>query len=294
MYNQLIQICPSTLERVSFRSLTTIKIGGPARYVCYPSSVEQFVSLVEFCKRENIASFVLGGGSNILVSDSGFDGVVICTKRMNNISLLSPCRVSLDAGVMMGSMAHFCKLEGLSGAECLCGIPGTIGGAVVMNAGAFGGDIAKILESVTFWENGKIVIQKKSQLFFDYRKSIFTNRQNCAILNVVLRLKKNSSQHVQENMLRYIKLRQDTQNVGMPSAGCVFKRVNRQSAAVLIQNCGLKGMRIGDAMVSNVHAGFIVNMGKATSQQVLSLIDKIEQTVYQQYGVKLERELKII
>ena len=286
MYNQLIKICPNTLEKVSFRSLTTFKIGGIARYVCYPSSVDELTNLVMFCKEQKIDTFVLGGGSNILADDTGFLGVVICTKRLNEIALLSPCRVRAQAGAMMSALAHFCKTHGLSGAENLCGIPGTIGGAIVMNAGAFGGEIAKIVESVTYFENGKVETKKKSQLFFDYRKSIFTNRPNCVILSVVLRLKKSTPEFVQENLLRFITQRQASQNVGMPSAGSIFKKVNHESAAVYIQNCGLKGAKLGDAMVSNEHAGFIINTGRATSKQVLSLIEKIKQEVKLKYGLR--------
>lgn len=288
---ELRAICPSVLASISLKSLTTFKIGGLASVVAYPQSFVEFQNLIKFCVDKEIMYYILGAGSNILADDSGFDGVIICTKKLNNIAKISPCRVRASCGVSLAALVRFCTEQGLSGLEWAVNIPGTVGGAVVMNSGAFGGEMSDVVESVSVIEGEKIVLLEKSKLFFDYRHSVFTNRKNCAIIEVVFKLKRAPSEEITLNVRKIILERAQTQNVGFPSAGSVFRRVNDIVPAKLIEDCGLKGERVGDAMVSPVHSGYIVNTGRATCYQVLALIEKVRQSVLVKYKKDLQCEI---
>ena len=287
----LKKICTHTFENFSLRSLTTFKIGGIAKYVVYPEQAAQLREVFDYCIEKDLDCFVLGAGSNVLADDNGFDGVIICTKKLNQISKISPCRIRAGAGVLLSSIVRFCAAEGLTGLEWAANIPGTIGGAVVMNAGAFHAQISTVDESVTVYTNGKTEILPKSKLFFDYRHSVFTNSKNCVIMEVVLKLKKGSPEQINANIRQNVLARASTQNVGYASAGSVFKRQGKVIPARLIEECGLKGERIGDAMVSPVHSGYIVNLGKATGSQVTALIEKIKERVFNKFHEQLECEI---
>lgn len=288
---ELRAVCSSVLEDISFKSLTTFKIGGLAKYVAYPQNFVEFQNLMRFCDEHKLQYFILGAGSNILADDCGFDGVIICTKKLNSISKISPCRVRASCGVSMANLVRFCTEQSLTGLEWAVNIPGTVGGAVVMNAGAFGGEISNVVESVTVIQNGEIVELEKSKLFFDYRHSVFTNKKNCAIIEVVFKLKRATNEQITLNIRKIILERAQTQNVGFPSAGSVFRREKDTIPAKLIEDCGLKGERVGDAMVSPVHSGYIVNTGKATCGQVLALIEKVRKNVFEKYNKILKCEI---
>ena len=288
---QLRAICKSVLENISLRSLTTFKIGGTARFVAYPQDFTELTNLLDYLKRENMPYFILGAGSNVLACDEDYEGIIICTRKLNEIKKISPCRIKVGTGAMMSNIVRFCSELGLTGLEWAVNIPGTIGGAVVMNAGAFGGQISNVIESVTFIQNGEIKTLPKSQLFFEYRHSLFTNEKNCVIINAILKLKKDSAEDVALRVRDYTIRRASNQNVGYASAGSVFKRTNSVPPAKLIEDCGLKGLRIGDAIVSPVHSGFIVNLGKATANQVVALIHKIKESVYEKFKIELECEI---
>ena len=287
------KLCKLTQEFVPLSELTTFKIGGVARFVCFPQNFKELIKLKELCAKRNISHFILGNGSNCLIKDEFFDGIVICTKKLNRIKLKNDGVVTVECGVLLPKLCSFCVKNGLSGLEALCGIPATIGGAVKMNAGAFGTEIGDVVECVTVFENGKTIKLDKSKLFFQYRKSVFTKSENCVILSVVLRLKKSTSLLVQSKIKEFTLKRSATQNVGYPSAGSVFKK-NVVPSSKLIADCGLKGARIGGAMVSNVHAGFIVNLGGATCVDVLNLIALIKREVKKKFSVELELELIIL
>ena len=285
------KVCAHVESGVSFSSLTTIKVGGRVDWVCYPENSKELINTVKLCAKHKIKSIILGNGSNVLAKDTPFNGVVISTKRLNHISLLNGGKIKVGAGAMLSKVCAFCEKNNLTGIEKLCGIPGTIGGAVVMNAGAFGCEIGNMVESVCVLDMEMLTTITKSQLFFDYRASTFTNKQNCVILNVVLQLTKST---FIPNSLYYVLLKKQTQNVGYPSAGSVFKRNGDIIPAKLIEDCGLKGLGIGGAMVSNVHAGYIVNTGGATYHDILRLIKLVKKRVRERFGVELELEIRVI
>lgn len=287
----LRSVCASVLSDISLKSLTTFKIGGLAKFVVYPQNFTEYKALLHMCKEKCVEYYILGAGSNILADDGGFDGVIICTKKLNNISKNSPCRVRASCGVMLANLVRFCADNGLTGLEWAINIPGTVGGAVVMNAGAFGGEMAKIVESVTILNNGVPQVLENSKLFFNYRHSVFTNKKNYAIMEVVFKLKKEAKDQIALNTRQIICKRTLTQNVGYPSAGSVFRRENDLIPAKLIEECGLKGERVGDAMVSPVHSGYIVNLGKATCGQVLALIEKVKSRVHEKFNATMQCEI---
>ena len=280
----------SYVENVSLKQLTTIKIGGIASFVCYPKTVSELIKTKELCAKHKILPIILGNGSNVLILDN-FSGVVLSTKKLNSISFFSTSKVRVGAGVSLSVLCAECEKKGYYCLSPLSGIPGTVGGAVVMNAGAFCTEIAQFVDSVVVLNNGKVITLPKSQLFFDYRKSAFTNNQNCVILEVVFQLSKSTPSL---NIIHYAHLRHKTQNVGYPSMGSVFKRQGELIPAKLIESCGLKGTKIGGAMVSCVHSGFIVNTGGATSSDVMKLIELIRKRVKQKFGVWLELEIVIL
>ena len=288
---QLRAICKSVLENISLRSLTTFKIGGTARFVAYPQDFTELTNLLDYLKRENMPYFILGAGSNVLACDEDYEGIIICTRKLNEIKKISPCRIKVGAGAMMSNIVRFCSELGLTGLEWAVNIPGTIGGAVVMNAGAFGGQISNVVESVTVFSESGTEVLGRAKLFFDYRHSVFTNSKNCVIMEVVLKLKKGSIDTINATITKNILARASTQNVGYASAGSVFRHSTGVVPAKLIEDCGLKGERVGDAMVSPVHSGYIVNLGHATAGQVLALIDKVREKVYTTYKKNLECEI---
>ena len=289
---EIKKVCKCFFEKVSLSSLTTFRIGGQADYVCYPTR-DELISLTQLCTKLGLDYFILGNGSNILALDEGYRGVIISTKGLDKI-FHTQNLVRIESGVALGRLCAFCLVHGLSGLEPLCGIPGTVGGAVVMNAGAFGLEFGDLVESVEYLENGVITNLKKSQLLFEYRKSFFTNRQNCVILSVVIKLHNSTYHEIYQKMKEYAQMRMASQNVGYPSAGSVFKKCGSVPTAYLIEACGLKGKMVGGAAVSNVHAGFIVNTGGATSFDVISLMNLIKCEVSQKFCLDLEPELVIL
>ncbi len=289
--NEIKKICPSSFANFPLKSLTTFKIGGNADFVVFPQNLDELKSILEYIRANNVNFFVLGGGSNVLADDLGYRGIIICTKKLNQIQKLSRCKIKVQSGVMLSSVVRYCTQNSLHGLEWATGIPATIGGAVFMNAGAYGGEIADVVESVTFIQDNEIVSLDKSKLFFDYRKSLFTNTKNCVIIEIVLKLKKGNIEQITKTVREFTLKRATAQNVGYASAGSVFKRTKSNPPAYLIEQCGLKGARIGDAVVSPVHAGFIVNIGKATANQVRALIQKIQSRVFSKFNVNLECEI---
>ncbi len=287
-------ICPNVLTNLSLRSLTTFKIGGTARFVCYPQSEEELRNLVKFCEKTKTPRFILGAGSNILADDNGYSGVIICTKKLKGIALLDNGKILAKSGTTLADLVQFTKNQGLSGLEWAISIPATVGGAVVMNCGAFGGQMADIVESVKILIDDEVVVLDKSKLFFNYRHSVFTNSKFCAIIEVLFKFEQKSVEEVTKNIRETMLKRAKAQSVGFASAGSVFKKTGELAPAFMIEKCGFKGMRVGDAMVSSVHSGYIVNVGKASCKQVLALIDKIKIAVKDKYREDLQLELILL
>lgn len=281
-------------EDVEMKKLTSFKIGGVCKIVAYPENISSVLNLISYCVKNKVLYFFLGNGSNILFCDEGFFGVAICSKKLNKIKILSNNRIYCESGVNLALLCKFCLIHSLSGVEELYGVPGSIGGAIAMNAGAFSREIKDVVECVLHVGlDGKVAKLKLKDLNFSYRHSRYENGDEF-ILAAVLQFKKGDEKSIEEKMNYVLKKRKEKQPLNFPSAGSVFKRPKDGFAAKLIEECGLKGLSVGDAVVSKKHCGFIVNKGVATAKDVLKLIEKIKCVVEKQKGVKLEEEIKFI
>ena len=280
-------------QDVLFKEVTTFKIGGPIKFFVEIKSVKELRFVLKLAKKTNTKWFVLGGGSNILAKDEGFSGIVVSMLKFDKIKFFKT-QTKVFAGVKLGKFVLECKKHELSGLEWAVGIPGTLGGAVVMNAGAFGSEICKNLKSVTFFDGKRVKTLKTKKLNFSYRNSFFKNHKNYVVLSAKLKLFKEKAEKIQQNLFKFVNLRQKTQNVGFASAGSVFKCLENCSASKLVDMAGLKGKRFGDAMVSPVHAGFVVNICNATFKDVANLVDFICVSVYNRFSEKLELEIIVV
>ena len=269
---------------------TTFKIGGAADIFVSPKDEGELIFAVNAAKRARIPYFICGKGSDLLVSDNGIEGAVICLNEMKGIKI-SGCTVSVAAGQSVQTLCVELQKAGLSGLEFAYGIPGTVGGAVYMNAGAYGGEISDAIVSVKYLDNnGEVREINKDEAEFGYRKSVFQENGGI-ILSAMLSLKEESKGVILERMNDYLSRRKAKQPLEFPSAGSVFKRPQGNFAGTLIEKSGLKGVKVGGAMVSVKHAGFIVNTGGATSEDVKALIEKIQTTVLRDSGIALKREV---
>lgn len=273
---------------------TSFKLGGKADIFLCPETVEQMAGLLKLAKEENIPCFILGKGSNLLVSDEGIEGAVISTDGLDKISLVGSSEIYAEAGVTLAQLCKFARDNGLTGLEFAYGIPGSVGGALYMNAGAYDGDMSQVTVSAkSLDEEQNIVLRDVSQMGLGYRKSIY--RQNGeTVIGVTVRLTKGDKEQITEAMNTIINKRIKSQPLEYPSAGSTFKRPEGYFAAALIDECGLKGRSVGDAQVSEKHAGFVINKGKATCSDVLSLIEDIKETVLEKKGVSLETEVVFV
>ncbi len=275
---------------------TTFRIGGDCEVFAKVANTDQLISLIHFLKSENIPYMILGNGSNTLFSDKGFSGVIISLcEDFKEITLLDQNKIKCSAGAMLTSLCIFARDNSLSGCEELYGIPGSVGGATYMNAGAYGGEMSKIISSVTYLdcESEEIKTIHCDKCNFSYRHSTFMD-QKCVILSINIELEKADKDYITAKMLDYMQRRRDKQPLEYPSAGSVFKRPEGYFAGALIEQSGLKGTSVGGAQVSEKHAGFIINKGNATCNDVLTLIDMIKSTVYQNFNVELECEIRPI
>lgn len=270
---------------------TSFKLGGKADVYLCPETAEQMASLLKLTKEENIPCFILGKGSNLLVSDEGIEGAVISTDGLNKISLVGNSEIYAEAGVTLAELCKFARDNGLTGLEFAYGIPGSVGGALYMNAGAYYGDMSQVTVSAkSLDEEQNIVLRNVSQMGLGYRKSIYKQNGE-TVIGVTVRLTKGDKEQITEAMNRIINKRIKSQPLDFPSAGSTFKRPEGYFAAALIDECGLKGRSVGDAQVSEKHAGFVINKGKATCSDVLKLIEDIKETVLERKGVSLETEV---
>jgi UDP-N-acetylmuramate dehydrogenase len=273
---------------------TTFKIGGPCDYFLTPSSLDELSQLLVLCKEHKIEVFVLGNGSNLLVTDKGYRGAVIQVFKNFNQVTIEGNTIIAGAGILLVALASVAAKGKLTGLEFASGIPGTLGGAVYMNAGAYGGEMKQVVTKVTAINlNGEVKVFNRNELDFDYRHSALQDKHFIAI-EVELELKEGDIKSIKELMFDFNSRRKDKQPLEFPSAGSTFKRPEGYYAGKLIMDSGLKGYRIGDAMVSDKHCGFVVNNGDATFNEVYELIQHIQKTVFEQYGVTLQREVKIL
>ncbi len=284
----------NVLKNESMSRHTTFRIGGAADIFLLVQTEEQLKNVIKTVKENKVPYFVLGNGSNLLVGDKGIRGVVICLyKKMDKVEVDGE-RVFAQCGAMLSGTASVAASNSLTGLEFASGIPGTIGGAVYMNAGAYGPEMKDVVESVRYMDgNGEIHEISADECQFGYRKSRFTN-SNSIILGCTFKLKKGVREEIREHTNELTQKRVSKQPVDKPSAGSVFKRPEGHFAGGLIEEAGLKGYSIGGAQVSEKHAGFIINTGNATAKDVLNLIEYIKKTVYDKNGVMLETEIKMV
>ncbi|OON93571.1 MAG: UDP-N-acetylenolpyruvoylglucosamine reductase [Candidatus Epulonipiscioides saccharophilum] len=274
------------------KNYTTFKIGGPAKVLVVAEKIDEISKIINVCKKENVKYYILGRGSNLLAKDEGYDGVLI----LINISKIEIANniITVEAGAKLSRIAQIASENNLSGFEFAHGIPGSIGGAVVMNAGAYGDEIKDVLLSIeAINAQGKQVTLQSSELNLGYRTSIIP-KEGLIVLSATIKLNPGNREDIEKKTRELNQQRRDKQPLNYPSAGSTFKRPEGYFAGKLISDAGLAGLRIGDAQVSEKHCGFIVNVGSATYQDVNSLIEKVKYEVFRQFGVMLESEVKVI
>ena len=273
---------------------TTFRIGGPADFYLCPHSTKEVQQTVQICKEENLPYFILGNGSNLLVSDKGYRGAIIrLWKNFSDISV-KDCCITAKAGALLSKVAAEALEEGLTGMEFASGIPGTIGGAVFMNAGAYGGEMKDIIKEVKVLDDqGEIRVLSNEEMKLGYRTSI-VKEKGYTVLSAVLQLKKGEVSVIRETMEDLKNRRTSKQPLDMPSAGSTFKRPEGYFAGKLIMDSGLRGFSVGGAQVSEKHCGFVVNKGGATAEDVTALIREVQRRVKEKFGVELETEVRFL
>ncbi len=266
---------------------TTFKTGGNADFLVTPSSKEEIKRLLAL----DVPKTVIGNGSNLLVKDGGIRGLVIKLSKNNNYKVYDDV-IEADSGIYIAKLSQIALSHKLKGLEFACGIPGTLGGAVYMNASAYGGEMANVVFETDFLKDDGEILEITNHEF-GYRKSVFQN-MNGIILSSKLKLEIGNEEEIKSKMEEYKKSRNAKQPVNFPSAGSTFKRPEGYFAGKLIEDAGLKGYKIGGAEVSTLHAGFVINANNATSKDILNLISYIQETVNKKFNVELETEVKII
>lgn len=273
---------------------TTFRIGGPARFFCQPGSAAQLAETIAACEREGMPWYILGNGSNVLVSDAGFDGVVIQLFHNLEGARIEGCLLELEAGVLLVKAAHLAAKAGLTGLEFASGIPGTVGGALVMNAGAYGGEMKDVVrEALVMKRDGTLLRLSREELELGYRTSIIA-REGYVVLSALLELREGNAAEIEARMQELKEARTAKQPLEYPSAGSTFKRPEGYFAGKLIMDAGLCGYRVGGAQVSEKHCGFVINTGDATAEDVRKLIDHVKAEVRKQFHVELEMEVKTL
>ena len=273
---------------------TTFRIGGPADCLLELEGVEQLIGVQGYLSRVGVPFFLLGNGSNLLVSDEGYRGVVLrIGQKMSGIEVEGSL-LKVQAGATMAQAARAALEHGLTGLEFASGIPGTVGGGVVMNAGAYGGEIKDCLVSATVLDaDGAMQELEKDELELGYRTSVI-QKKGYIVLEALFQMKEGDRRAIQQRMREMNESRRQKQPLEYPSAGSTFKRPEGHFAGKLIEDAGLRGYRVGDAQVSEKHCGFVINRGNATAAQVRELIAHVQEKVFQMSGIKLEPEVKII
>ena len=270
---------------------TTFRIGGEAACFIRISSEEQLQKLIHYFENVGVEYFVLGKGSNLLVGDKGYQGVILQISDACQQIEAEENRLQVQAGAALSKVALFAMERGLEGLEFAAGIPGTVGGGVVMNAGAYGGEMKQVVESVRVLSSeGEILTLDNDTMEFGYRTSIIRNR-NFTVLSVTFRLREGNREEIRARIEDFQKRRMEKQPLNYPSAGSTFKRPEGYFAGKLIMDAGLRGFQIGDARVSDKHCGFVVNVGKATARDVTDVIEEVQEKVRERFGVSLEREV---
>lgn len=281
------------VEGLMLKDHSTMRVGGPAKRACFPDTVEDLCKAVWECSMENSRFIIVGNCSNIVFPDEGYDGTVIFTYKLKGINI-EGTRLTALCGEKLTAVSKAATDASLSGLEFAYGIPGTVGGGVFMNAGAYGGEIKDCLTTVKVLDlNGEISVLPADSLEMGYRTSIFKNK-SMFVLEATFELARGDKDEIKRITEENMHKRAEKQPLDKPSCGSAFKRPEGHFAGALIEQCGLKGFSIGGAQVSEKHAGFIVNTGDATSADIAALIEYVQKTVLEQTGVSLEPEIRII
>lgn len=283
------------LQDVDMKKFTSFKAGGKAREMVILENIEELKEVLGELRRQKRAYIVLGNGSNTLIKDEGFSGTVVKLGEAFNQVTVDGDRLICGTGALMSVVAKEALAADLSGFEFASGIPGSIGGAIFMNAGAYGGEMKDIVESVTLVKNdgSDVITVNADEMELSYRHSILEETRDVAV-SVTLKLEKSNHQEIAAQMADLTKRRNEKQPVQYPSAGSFFKRPAGYFAGKLIQDAGLKGLSVGGAQVSDLHSGFIINKGGATATDIIELMHLVQNTVYDEFGVRLEPEVRII
>ena len=285
------------LENEPMSAHCSFRIGGPARALAVPSDLMGFTKLCAILKDHKVAPFLLGNGSNILFPDEGLpDLLLVSTEKLQKLFLLPDGAIYAEAGVSLARLSAFACEQGLTGLEFASGIPGTVGGGLRMNAGAYGGEMKDVCESVVYYflPQQTLCEMSNEECRFGYRSSVFQKSAGMAILSAVFRLEKGEPESIAAKMRELGEKRREKQPLDLPSAGSAFKRPEGHFAAALIDQAGLKGYTVGGAQVSEKHAGFVVNKGGATSHDVYELLMHVRNTVYERFQVELEPEVIVL
>lgn len=274
------------------KSHTTFRVGGPADYFVTPQTTEEVAKVIETCTQEKVPYYIVGNGSNLLVSDKGYEGVIIqIYKQMNQVKV-EGAQIHAQAGALLSMIAKRALDAELTGFEFAAGIPGTLGGACVMNAGAYGGEMKDVLKSVTVLTGkGEVKTLAKEELELGYRTSVIA-KKGYIVLEAVLELQKGEKEKIQAVMDDLKERRVTKQPLEYPSAGSTFKRPEGYFAGKLIQDAGLRGFQVGGAQVSEKHCGFVINKDQATASDVMNLMNQVSDKVYEEFGVRLQPEVK--
>ncbi|MDY3909849.1 MAG: UDP-N-acetylmuramate dehydrogenase [Eubacterium sp.] len=283
------------LEQEMMSKHTTFCVGGPAAFYLVPETMEEVPEALRFAREKKLPFYLIGRGSNILVGDGGYDGVIIeIGKGLEKIEFRPDGTVEAQAGISLARMASRLADRGLTGFEFASGIPGTLGGAITMNAGAYGGEIKDCIKSATvLTESGDRLVLDKEKMELGYRSSI-VQKERYIVLSAIFSFEKGEPEQIKAQMKELNRKRREKQPLEYPSAGSTFKRPEGYFAGKLIEDAGLRGYRVGDAQVSEKHCGFVVNRGHATAAQIRQLMQDVQDTVKEKFQVDLEPEVRMI
>ncbi len=275
------------------RQFTSIKVGGPADTLLFPKDVTELGKILRLVRRKRIPMMILGKGTNLVVKDQGFRGWVVClTQGLKKVRQEGDV-VEADSGVSLQRLVQFAIQKGLTGLEPFFGIPGTVGGGLAMNAGAWGVELKDVLLSMTIMrEDGEVMERSRQRLKFSYRTLDLP--VSWVILKGRFQLRRGKKEEILEQVKSYSEMRKKTQPLDYPSAGSIFKNPKEGPAGKWIEEAGLKGFRVGQAMISDRHANFIINLGKASAEEVIHLMEMVERKIYEEKGISLEREVRVV
>jgi len=289
--------CMKMLERENMSAHSSMKVGGPVRALAYPADVIGLSKICCILKEHELAPMILGNCTNTVFPDEGLEDVfVISTENLTKLFMLPDGAIYAEAGVSLAKLALFAQQNGLAGLEFASGIPGSVGGGLIMNAGAYGGEMKDCVESVVcyYLPEQRLYELDREQCAFEYRNSLFKKMGGCVILSAVFRLEKGDSEAIAEKMRDYNSRRREKQPLDLPSCGSAFKRPEGYFAAALIEQAGLRGFGVGGAQISEKHCGFVVNRGGATQKDIHELLKQVRNTVYEKFKVELEPEMILL